>query len=275
MSARESTTPQGGKPAGAFLDGVLGYRQDRSTRARLARGSNPRSGAPVWRNSYTVGQIEDRIWKPINGGSRRGGRRWTAAMLRAARKFETRTLRERRKVEPGARNGKLGEVGLRVLTYLYDTVDYATGRLEPAVRTIADELALSYSAVHRALQRLREHRFISWMRRSVPVEDPGPGEPPAKQASNAYALLCPPAMRAWLARLFGKVPHPACDQDRRAREQAEFEEMLNSLGAAEYMDATWTGDTLLGETLRSIAAAIDARERNHRESSGTDETGGI
>lgn len=248
----------------------------RGTSAAFAmRGDSPRSGQPVWRNSYYVGQIEDRIWKPINGGSRRGGKRWTAALLKAAKKFEIRTREERRQVEPGARNGDLGAVGIEVLEYLYATVDYATGRLEPALRTIAAEIGRAYSAVHEALKRLREKGFIQWMRRSEPVDDPEPGGPLVKQASNAYALLCPPELRDWLARLLGKPPAPECETTRRERELAEFNRMLDGLTAKELLATTWTGDSLLGETLRNIAAAVDQRDRQQRESSRADETGGL
>lgn len=239
------------------------------------RGDSPRSGQPVWRNSYYVGQIEDRVWRPINGGTRRGGKRWTAALLKGAKKFELKTRAERRKLEPGARNGELGEVGIEVLEYLYTTVDYATGRLEPALRTIAEEIGRAYSAVHAALKRLRDKGFIHWMRRSEPIEDPEPGGPLVRQASNAYALLCPPAMRDWLGRLLGRPPMPECEADRRKREHAEFHRMLDSLTAQELLASTWDGNSLLGETLRNLAAAVDQRDRQQRESSRTDETGGL
>jgi len=269
MTARASMTPGGASPFGLFARAIAA-----GTAARV-RGDSPRTGAPVWRNSYYVGQIEDRIWKPINGGTRRGGKRWTAALLGAAKRYERKTRAERREIEPGARNGALGDVGLSVLEYLYATVDYATGQLDPALRTIADAIGHSYSAVHRALIRLRDHGFLNWMRRSEPVEDPGPGDPPAKQASNAYALLCPPKMTAWLARLLGNGPQPECEADRRKREREDFEAMLAGLSTEERFAATWNGSALLGPTLRALAAGVDERERQGRESSRTDETGGI
>ncbi|QIG80131.1 LexA family transcriptional regulator [Stakelama tenebrarum] len=275
MTGRASSTPHGARPIGAFSSLLTGSTPGRESRARFARGDSPRSGQPVWRNSYYVGQIEERIWRPINGGTKRGGKRWTAAMLKAARSFERRTRAERQQVEPGTRNGKLGEIGIAVLEYLYQTVDYSTGRLEPAIRTIAEAIGHSYAAVHAALKRLREHRFLSWTRRSEPIEDPQPGGPLVRQASNAYALLCPPAMKNWLSRLLGKAPTPECERDRRARENAAFELMLAEMTQVERHDVTWTGDAFLGETLRSLAAAVDAREKQERESSGNDETGGL
>ncbi|WP_439538998.1 hypothetical protein [Sphingomonas sp.] len=268
MSARASTTPSGASAIGLFAKAFV------SGTAAKIRGDASRSGAPVWRNSYYVGQIEDRIWKPINGGTRRGGKRWTAALLGAAKRFERKTRAERREIEPGARNGALGDVGLAVLEYLYGLVDFQTGRLEPALRTIAEAVGHSYSAVHRALVRLRDHGFIAWMRRSEPIEDPQPGGPPAKQVSNAYALLCPTGMKAWLNRLLGKGMQPECDADRRKRERDEFEAMLAGLSAQERLSATWTGSALLGDTLAGLAALVDRRESQTRESSRTDEIGG-
>src|SRR5690606_31707030 len=134
--------------------------------------------------------------------------------LKAAKAFELKTRRERQIAEPGTRNGELGEVGIAVLEYPYSKVDYATGRLDPAIRTIATDIGRAYSAVHNAAEQLREHGLLAWMRRSEPVENPGPGDPPARQASNAYALLCPKGMQKWLGRLFGKARQPECDADR-------------------------------------------------------------
>ncbi|BBC72941.1 conserved hypothetical protein [Altererythrobacter sp. B11] len=273
MSARGGTFDA--RPFGAIAAAITSTKLDRQTKALLQRGDSPRSGEPVWRNSYYVGQIEDRVWKPINGGTARSGKRWTAALLKAAKAFELRTRSERREVEPGARNGALGEVGIAVLEHLYATVDYTTGRLEPAIRTIADAIGRAYSAVHEALCRLRKHGFLHWMRRSQPIKDPVPGGPRVEQASNAYALLVPEGMKGWLARLLGTRKPPACEEDRHRRKREEFEHMLASLSAREYADAfTWNGDRLIGETLRRLAAAVDRRESPKGESGGSDETGG-
>lgn len=253
---------------------MLGLQASREQKKRWSRGDSPRSGEPVWRNSYYVGQIEDRIWRPINGGRVRDGKRWTRALLKAARSFERSTRETRRETEPGARNGALGPIGVEVLEYLYEVVDYATGRLDPAVRTIAEAIGYSYSAVHDALVRLRRHGFLSWMRRSKPVDDPKPGGQQVEQASNAYALLVPEAMRGWLSRLVGKPPVPECEEARRERERADFERMLGQLTSTELIDQHFDRSTLLGETLRRLASAVDRREAHGGESSRADETGG-
>jgi len=251
---------QDASPFGLLANRITGAALPRKTRVLLGRGDGRRSGEPVWRNSYTVGQIENRVWKPIAGGTARGGKRWTGALLKAAKALELQSRAKRRETEPGARNGKLGEVGIAVLEYLYETVDYASGRLEPALRTIAEAIGRSYSAVHEALCRLRAEGFLHWMRRSEPIEDPEPGGPQVRQASNAYGLCVPTGMERWLGRLLGKGPAPACEQDRRKAERAAFDAMLAGLTAAEAHEATWNGDRLLGETLARVAAAIDRRE---------------
>lgn len=263
------TTPAfDASPFGLIAAKVAGATLSRKTRVRLGRGDSPRSGEPVWRNSYYVGQIEHKIWKPINGGGIRGGIRWTRALLKAARAYELRTRAERRQTEPGARNGKLGEVGVAVLEYLYERVDYSTGRLDPAIRTIAEAIGRAYSAVHEAINRLRLAGFLNWMRRSEPIENPDPGGPQVKQASNAYALLCPEPMKRWLTRLIGPGPTPACAEDRRKQERADLDAMLRSQTTEEAHKATWNGDRLLGETLRRIAAAVDAREAHTANPAG-------
>ena len=243
----------------------------------LGRGDSVRSGQPVWRNSYTVGQIEDRLWSKISDGTTRSGRRWTASLLKAAKAYELRTRAEYREKEPGVRNGALGEVGLAVLEHLYERVDYLTGRLDPAIRTIADAIGRAYSAVHEALVRLRAHGFLHWMRRSEKIENPEPGGPQVKQASNAYALLVPEPAKPWLAWLMrknrdkGRVPE--CETDRRKQEQDAFKRMVGGLSAVDHV-RDFVHDALLGPTLTRLAALVDAREKHKGESGSTDETGG-
>lgn len=266
----------GATPIGLLASRIAGKPLSRKTRLLLERGDNPRTGQPVWRNSYTEGTFENRIWKPVNDGSTRGGKRWTGALLKAARAYEIRTRAKRREAEPGTRNGDLGEIGLEVLRYLYELVDYATGRLEPAIATIASEIGRSYSAVHDALRRLRRAGFLNWIRRSRPIKDPEPSGPQVEQVSNAYALLAPEAMKGWLIRLIGKAPAPACDADRRAADKASFDRMLTQLTAREYVEQqAWRGDDLLGETLKRLARLVDERDGQQRESGRSGETGGV
>lgn len=268
-----ASAPFDATPFGLAAASALGTRLSRKTRAKLTRGDAPRSGEKVWRNSYYEGQIEHRIWKPIRSGSRRDGARWTAALLKKAKEFEFATRLKRRETQPGAENGALGSIGLEVLECLYSIVDYTTGRLEPAIATIAEKIGRSYSAVHRALVRLRNAQFIGWMRRSRPIEDPEPGGQQVEQITNAYALTVPTELRPWLSSLFAPSPLPACDQDRRAADRKATEAMLAGLNLREWHNATWSGDALLGETLARLAAAVESRDASRANPRRSDRSG--
>ncbi len=271
-----AATSRDASPFGLLAAKITQSRLGRKPRALLERGDSPRSGEKVWRNSYTEGTIEDRVWRPIHDGTTRGGKRWTAALLKAARDLEYRSRLARREKEPGARNGVLGEIGLEVLGFMFETVDYATGRLEPAIATIAEGIGRSYSAVHEALCRLRSEGFLHWMRRSRPIVDAEPDGPQVEQIPNAYALLVPVEMKKWLGLLLRKRKSqaPQCDEDRRKHERAAYEAMLGTLTVEERHQTTWNGDRLLGETLRSLAASLDKRDVLDREFGRHGETGG-
>lgn len=219
-----------------------------------------RSGQPVWRNSYTEGQIESRLWRPIADGTKRGAKRQIGAVLKAARELERRTRRERQRQHPGCRNGVLGQIGLDVLEALYGFVDFATGTLEPAVATIAETVGHSYAAVHAALRRLRSAGFLHWIRRSRPTENKGVAGPQVEQITNAYALLIPKKFEALIQRLLGRSPTPDDVQWATTQRQAEWQAMLDSLSAQELVTETWCGDQLAGETLARIGRLLDERE---------------
>lgn len=293
-------TSRGGeaKPFGTAAIAALGNigaaapKLSRKTRAKLERGDSPRSGQPVWRNSYTEGQCERYVWRRYGDGSARTGKRMAALMVRSAKRSErdTRLMRQQRaekcrrmtpeererelrqgkeEVLHHARRGLLGEVGIDVLEFLWNRVDYLTGRLEPAIETIADEIGRSYSAVHIALKRLRDHGWLEWERRSRPIDEPREGGPLVEQISNAYALLIPEGLKRYVSMMFGTLEEPDCLKWDREQRKAEEERMLRSLSAREYHRATWFGGHKEGETLARIAQMID-----NRESSITRETGG-
>lgn len=234
-----------------------------------------RSGEPVWRNSYYEGQVEGRIWRPFAGGNRRGAKRRIGAVLKSARELERRTRLQRQADMPGVRNGVLGQIALDVLDVLYNRfLDYQTGRLDPSISTISAAIGHSYNAVHRALTRLRKHGFLHWVRRSRKTENEGAG-PQVEQISNAYVLLVPSVIKKMVAYLIGRPPLPDDERQRREQQAKDWQDMLNSLTAAEYLHVTWDGDSTAGETLARIAAAIDARDAKERESSTVRETGGL
>ena len=87
------------KAFGSIAAGIAGNTLSRQTRALLERGDNPRSGQPVWRNSYYEGTIEHRIWKRIGNGTKRDGRRFTGALMAAARRVELESRAKRRETD--------------------------------------------------------------------------------------------------------------------------------------------------------------------------------
>lgn len=270
MSA--AATPERGGDARAIgaIAGLIGSNLTRKARMMHRGGDNPRSGQPVWRNSYYEGTKEHQIWRPYGDGKARTGKRLTAIVMRAAKGFERESRARRQKEVQGRRRGLIGEVGVAVLEFLWETVDYLTGRLDPAIGTIAAELGRSYSAVHAALTALRKHGFLQWQRRSRPIENPVPGGPLVEQISNAYVLLIPKAARNFVDVVMGKAPPPDCVAWDAEQRKAEFGRMLAGLTAGEFHRDFWSGDTRRGETLANIARMVD-----ERESSKTRETGGV
>lgn len=237
------------------------------TAATCNETGNPRTGQRVWRNSYYRGQVEDRLWRPfMDRGGMRGAKRRIGVILKSARHLELRTRKERQKKHPGTRNGILGQVGLDVLEALYNQfLEYRSGKLDPAIETIAHAVGHSYAAVHRALRRLRSAGFLHWIRRSEPIEGAeGCAGPQVRQITNAYALLLPPGLEALVARFLGKMtqkgPTPDDISWTREQQRAEWEEMLSGLSATHFLEAMWTGDQLAGESLARIARMLDERE---------------
>jgi hypothetical protein len=143
-----------------------------------APGHIRRTGQPVRRNSFNRGERERLIWRPL-GESKREARRFKGALLAAAKKLDNQTK------EPGTRMGALGLTGVRVLETLLSIVDDMSGRLEPAIATIAAKAHLGIRTVVRALRRLNDHGFLSWLRRTEYVDNDGAG-PQVQQVSNAY-----------------------------------------------------------------------------------------
>lgn len=82
--------------------------------------------------------------------------------------------------------GRLRRIDITVLEALLQTMDFATGRLFPAIETIAARAGCHRNSVIAALQRLRDHGFIAWVRRTVKTANEGAFAPQREQTSNAY-----------------------------------------------------------------------------------------
>lgn len=211
-----------------------------------------RTFQPVRRNSYYRGEREGTVWRPL-GTDKRAAKRLIGSRLKAAERYEHHHRRELQRKHPGRRNGPLGDVGLMVLKALYDLVDFRTGRLEPAIDTIASRICKARSAVIRALARLREHGFINWVRRSEPVENDGAG-PQVRQISNAYGFGMPAEAAVWVERSQGKGPAPDDELARQEMQQAELAAMLSQASLVEVVDYR-TDDPLLAGILKKMASS--------------------
>ncbi len=163
--------------------------------AKAGIGRAHRTGQPVRRNSQRQGTCERGFWGAFDP-------RMTGRLMRAAELYDRAGKR------PGERNGALGHVALEVLRALLRRIDYRSGRLDPALTTIMADIARSKGAVVRALAALRDHGFLAWIRRFVPVEAEGAG-PRVRQVSNAYRLGIPEAARKLLGMRGGITPPPA------------------------------------------------------------------
>jgi hypothetical protein len=64
--------------------------------------------------------------------------------------------------------------------------DFATGRLFPALDSIAEVAGCSRRAVVEGLRRLKARGFLSWVRRSRVADAKGQAGPQREQTSNAY-----------------------------------------------------------------------------------------
>src|SRR5205085_2691517 len=225
-----------------------------------------RTFAPVRRQSY---HAHDRraltIWRPI-AGSNRDARRLIAARLKAAEFYD------RRHKAAGKKNGPLGHVGLEVLRELYRIVDFKTGRLEPAIATVCEALKRSRAAVVDAMRRLKEHGFLTWVRRTEPTDNAGAG-PQVRQITNAYGFNLPEFAATWVKKIMGNGPSPDCDVSHREAQAAEFEAMLAQATPAEQVTAlvdnpelaailTRFGNALSSSSASSLSGQHPASDKN-------------
>ncbi|WP_052742590.1 helix-turn-helix domain-containing protein [Sphingomonas sp. Ag1] len=88
---------------------------------------------------------------------------------------------------------KLAEVDLRlhridvtVLKALLCFLDFSTGKLFPAIETIAKRAGCHRNSAIAALKRLKANGFIDWVRRTVNTGNEGEFAPQREQTSNAY-----------------------------------------------------------------------------------------
>ncbi|WP_267382630.1 replication protein A [Sphingomonas sp. GC_Shp_6] len=203
------------------------------------------------RNSRNAGGAELALWRKHNMFPKTEHN----ARMRAAEEFEHETKL------PGRRNGALGAIGLKVYRYLMRLRGKKSGRLDPTIRWIADQVHHSRSAVAAALKRLKEHGFLDWIRRCQPVEGAQPDEQQTEQIANAYVL---------------PLPASAAERVRRMlRRPSEFVRAVAERLARQRKLETSTVDEVIGEVqdpaLRAILARVRASVDSANPSSGQTE----
>ena len=207
------------------------------------------TGQPVHRYSKTARGKEGRFWQPFNP-------KHTAQIMQAAERYDRIGRMACRSHRNGRKNGHIGHIGLEVLRELLRLIDYKTGRLDPAIRTIATRIGRSVAAVVEALKRLRDHGFLSWLRRYVPTGNAGFRGPQVEQTSNAYRLMLPATIAAAMT-----APPPDDDLARRAGRAADTAAMIASLPLDE-QPAQIVEDEGLAAVLSRLGRAVMQKERD-------------
>lgn len=207
---------------------------------------------PVRRNSKLRGHCEAGFWRAV---SKREG--WSLVVL--AKRYEK--LRK----EAGKKNGPLGIVAIEVLEYMVNLIDHKTGRLEPSIATLMQKLNRSRDAIWKALNALRQHGFIDWLRRYVPTNREGSG-PQVQQTSNAYRLMRP--QQAEHAVDGGSSPLPL-DQEQAEQEKAitRAEHDVQEIGGRLVIERMAEAQSTTGEWARWLLRLLDLRESVHRTES--------
>jgi hypothetical protein len=143
---------------------------------------------PVWRDSTTA-KVK---FVPLP-------KKKAVKLFHKARQFERQT-RQR-----GKQDGALGRNGLAVLhALIFDFLHYASGKLEPAIASIARKAAVSVSSAKRGLASLKAAGVLHWIRRAAETRDEQ-GRFCLEQDTNAYGVI-PPSQ--WLGFIEPKEAPP-------------------------------------------------------------------
>lgn len=147
------------------------------------------------------------------------GRGFASNLLTAAEIYDRRRKRARHK------SGPLGAAGLTVLRELSRFINYASGQIDPCLKTLAFRCKLSKQTVVSALQRLSRAGFVRWVRRIVYVGNRTLSGQVVAQTSNAYALAVPAEAAELVKNKPAPPPIPDDHENRRAKMAAELRAM--------------------------------------------------
>jgi hypothetical protein len=173
-------TLQGGAPSARQIRQFV-----REAAARFS-GRERGEDRKVRRSSYDIEDPRAQVFRRIGDGTIKGALSWIDSILKTLKEWDNH---ERKK--GGAR--PLGLHGLRVIEALLGRhggipIDFQTGRIDPAILTIAKSACVSHSTVVRALAALKRLGILQWVRRSESTGRTGEFGPQRRQVSNAYWL---------------------------------------------------------------------------------------
>ena len=201
---------------------------------------------PVWRDSTA----EPVKWQ-------RMPKKAAVKLWHRARDFERRTR------EKGRQDGVLGRNGLAVLhAMIFDCLNYASGRLDPAISTIARLAAISERSAARGLAALKAAGVLNWLRRCKgEVEN---GRFTLRQESNAYAILPPSQWRGYTPPAEAPTPEQGTWGDHPplpdAVTAAALERSAGGTVAGMVRELESDPDNPLAAALARLARAMEARE---------------
>lgn len=244
--------------------------------ARMAREIAPshakcnrRTEQPVWRDSFDQDDPQaSALWRPIGDGTRQGGRRWVRRYLQVAKEWDRFTKGR------GDREGKLGYRGLYLLELLLDKADYVTGALFPSYETMMDWTGWTRETVAATLKRLRECKFLAWIRRTEKTGNQGLRGPQVRQISNAYGFelrSLPKRAYARLMQLLKPSPIPDDVAAARAQDTADMHAMQAGVDAGTFGDALAVEDPHLRRAINEGDAVARNASRTSLIESGSKE----
>lgn len=221
----------------------------RTMNAALKIGRSHRTGQPVHRRSKQKGKCEQGFWQPTDKK-----KAWKIVTL--AERFD-----EIRK-EKGAKSGPLGLIAIKLLRYLVNRLNKATGQLDPSYETMMEKLRVSRDSIWRALDALRRHGFLDWLRRYVPTNSPE--GPQVKQTSNAYRLLWPVKAAQIVAAVDAPIPADAATHELE-KQISDVEYQAQEWGGWQVIQNIAIATSPQGQIARSL---LELREklRKHRGS---------
>jgi hypothetical protein len=200
---------------------------------------------PVWKDSTT----KTVKFMPL-------ARKQAAKLYHKAREFERQTR------QPGKQDGALGRNGILVLhALIFDFLNYATGRLDPAIESIAYKACISVTSAKRGLVNLKRAGVLNWVRRAAETRD-AQGRFCLEQDTNAYGII-PPGH--WLGFVEIEAPPPdpltwgATPPLPSMIEQA-VEEMHHGARLGMYAILEADPHDELAKALASLGRTMEARE---------------